>query len=334
MLIKTKELKPCGIIGTGFYVPDVVVTNKDVVEKCPTTTEEFIKERIGVVERRICKPEQSLSDMALIAAQRALEDAKIAPLEIDFIVVAASMHDYIMPSTACTLNDLIGAYNAAAIDIRAACGGWVYALSIASHYIQDGTFKNVLLVGAECHSKMMNWSDRNTAPFFGDGAGAAILQPSDGTFGLMGSYIGAYGHANDAIIVEAGGSRLPASEETVKNKQHCIKMDGKRVADFVSWAFPWSVTKACRDAGINVSDLDFIISHQANARLIEKCMKDLQLPMSKTYINIHKYGNTSAASIPIAYHEAKQKGLIKKGDKVAIVGFGAGFTFGSVVIKV
>ncbi len=324
--------KSVSIIGIGSYVPEKEITNKDL-EKIVNTSDEWIVDRTGIKARRIVADDQATSDMAAIAAQKALADAGVMASEIDLVIVATATPDMFFPSTACLVQDKIQATNAAAFDLAAGCSGFVYALVVGSQFIQTGLYKKVLVVGAETLSRILDWTDRNTCVLFGDGAGAAVLGEVDAGYGLLGSDLGANGGGGDLLKMPAGGSRLPANLSTVELRQHYVVMNGNEVFKFAIKTMGATALKALEKAGLTRDDVDVLVPHQANMRIIQAAAKRLKMPMDKVIINLDKYGNTSAASIPIALDEASHSGKINKGDVVVLVGFGAGLTWASAVIK-
>jgi 3-oxoacyl-[acyl-carrier-protein] synthase-3 len=328
----TKKLKPVGIIGTGRCLPDRILSNYDL-ERIVDTSDEWIRTRTGISERRISDADTATSDLATTAAKRAMEDAGVKPEEIDMIIVATVTPDMAFPSTACIVQSNIGAENAAAYDIEAACTGFIYGLSIAEKFIAAGDAGTVLVIGAETLSKICNWKDRNTCVLFGDGAGAAILREVKEGEGILACALGAEGWKGHALTLPAGGSRMPASVETIKEGKHFIHMDGGEVYKFAVGIMPKATIKAIEKAGLALGDIDFVVPHQANIRIVESAAKRLRLDSRKMYVNLDKYGNMSSASVPVALDEALEQGLIRKGDCVVLVGFGAGLTWGSCVMK-
>lgn len=326
------ETKSVGIIGIGTYVPEKVMTNKDL-ERIVDTSDEWIVERTGIQERRIAAPDMATSDLASRAAQKALDDAGVTAEEIDLIIVATATPDMSFPSTACLVQANIKAVNAAAFDLAAGCSGFVYAMVTGSQFIKAGLYKKILVIGAECLSRILDWTDRNTCVLFGDGAGAAVLAETDPGYGILGSQLGADGSGGDLLKLPAGGSRNPATGETVSGRMHFVHMNGNEVFKFAVKIMGEAANKALEASGLSAADVDCLIPHQANIRIIQSAAKRLKLPMDKVMINVNKYGNTSAASIPIALEEAVHGGKIKQGDNVVLVGFGAGLTWASAVIK-
>lgn len=321
-----------GIIGTGSYVPENIVTNKDL-EKIVDTTDEWIVTRTGIRERRISDTNMATSDMAKIAATRAIENSGLTPGDIDLVIVATVTPDNNVPSTACIVQHGIGAINAAALDMNAACSGFIYGLVTANQFIATGMYKNILLIGAESLSKFTDWDDRNTCILFGDGAGAAVIGRVDEGYGILSQYLGADGSGGDLLRIEAGGSRKPASLETIEQKLHYFYMDGSEVFKFAVRIMASASTEVVRLAGLTNDDVDLLVPHQANIRIIEAARKRLRLDKERVFVNLDRLGNMSAASIPVALDEAARSGFIKKGDNTLIVGFGGGLTWASAMMK-
>jgi len=321
-----------GILGTGRCLPDRVVTNFDL-EKIVDTSDEWIVTRTGIKERRIAPEGVATSDLAVIAAKNAIEDAGITPEEIDLIMVATVTPDMTFPSTACIVQSKLGALNAAAFDLEAACTGFLYGLSIGAQFIATGFYRNILVIGAECLSRITNWKDRSTCVLFGDGAGAVVMGRVSESEGILSLYLGADGNGSGFLKLEAGGSRMPATMETVEKELHYIQMEGSEVFKFASKIMSSASLKVVEDAGLTVDDIDYLIPHQANIRIIDSARKRLKLPEEKVYVNLNRYGNMSAASIPVALDEAAREGALHKGDHIVLVGFGGGLTWGSCLLK-
>lgn len=319
-----------GIIGIGSYVPDKVISNFDL-EKIVDTSNEWIVERTGISYRRKADYNICSSDLGAEAAKFAIKDANLKPEDIDLIISASSSPDRIFPATACIIQNKIGAKNAAALDIQAACSGFIYALTTATQYIITGQYKNVLVVGSEVLSKLTDWEDRNTCVLFGDGAGAVVLsEVEDG--GVLASILGADGGGSELLELPAGGTKEPASFDTIENRRHYIKMEGNEVFKFAVRIFEDCTKKVIEKSNLSLEDIDYIIPHQANIRIIEAAIKRLKFPREHVVINLDKYGNMSSASIPVALDEAFHTGKIKKGHKIILVGFGAGLTWGANLI--
>lgn len=324
--------KSVGIIGMGCYVPEKVLTNHDL-EKMVETSDEWIVDRTGIRERRIADATMATSDLAAKAAEAAIANAGITADDIDLIIVATATPDMFFPSVACLVQDKLKASKAAAFDLAAGCSGFVYGLVTGSQFIRTGLYKHVLVIGAETLSKILDWQDRNTCVLFGDGAGAAVLGVVEEGYGILGSDLGADGAGGDLLKIPGGGSRNPSTADTVANRLHYVHMNGNEVFKFAIKVMGEAAVRALHNAGLEHDDVDCLVPHQANIRIIQSAAKRLKLPMEKVMINVDKYGNTSAASIPIALNEAVQSGKIKKGDTVVLVGFGAGLTWASCVIK-
>ena len=320
-----------GITGVGSSLPEKVLTNFDL-EKIVDTTDEWIRTRSGIHERRIVTNDQATSDIAVEASRLAIQDAQIKPEELELIICATVTPDYLFPATAALLQDRLGAKKAAAFDLEAGCSGFVYALCVANQFIQTGFYKKILVVGAETLSKITNWQDRRTCVLFGDGAGAVVVERVD-LGGILGMNLGCDGSGGQFLDMLAGGSKHPASKLSVEQDMHYIRMDGNQVYRFAVKIMGKAAIEALNDAGLQPEDIDVMIPHQANLRIIDAAAKRLNLPTEKVYINLPKYGNTSSASIPIALDEAYHEQFIKKGDKIVLVGFGAGLTWAAVVLE-
>ncbi|SEK20280.1 beta-ketoacyl-ACP synthase III [Paenibacillus sp. OK003] len=325
------NLRPVGVIGTGKYVPEKILTNSDL-EKMVDTNDEWIVSRTGIKERHIAAPDQATSDLAYEAAIKALESAGMTGSDLDLIIVATITPDSSFPSTACILQDKLGAKCAAAFDLSAACSGFVYGLATATSFIQSGMYNNALVIGADCLSRITDYTDRNTCVLFGDGAGAVIVGEVPEGRGFKSFDLGAEGAGGSLLQMEGGGSRLPASVETVENKKHYIYMNGREVFKFAVRVMGTATIEVLRKAGLERTDVDLFVPHQANIRIIQSAMQRLELPEEKVVVNVDKYANTSAASIPLALVEAAEEGRMKAGDTVLMVGFGGGLTWGASVL--
>lgn len=325
------NLRPVGIIGTGKYVPEKILTNSDL-EKMVDTNDEWIVSRTGIRERHIAAPDQATSDLAYEAALKALESAGMTGSDLDLIIVATITPDSSFPSTACILQDKLGAKGAAAFDLSAACSGFVYGLATATSFIQSGMYTNALVIGADCLSRITDYTDRNTCVLFGDGAGAVVVGEVPEGRGFKAFDLGAEGAGGSLLHIEGGGSRLPASAETIENKKHYIYMNGREVFKFAVRVMGTATIEVLRKAGLDRTDVDLFVPHQANVRIIQSAMQRLELPEEKVVVNVDKYANTSAASIPLALVEAAEEGRMKAGDTVLMVGFGGGLTWGASVL--
>lgn len=320
------------ITGVGSFLPEKVLTNDDL-SKMLDTSDEWITKRTGIKERRIVENGVAASDLAVEASLRALDDANVLPSEVDLIITSTITPDCLFPSTSCYIQEKLSAQNAGAFDLLAACAGFVYALSVAKSYVASGAMKTVLVVGAECMSKITDYTDRSTCILFGDGAGAVVVQQGNGRREILTTSLGSDGSQAELLMLPAGGSKLPASRETVESRSHFIKLRGKEVFKQAILNMVDVITKAAAENNMQVGDIDMIIPHQSNIRIIEAAMEKLNLPMEKAYVNIDRYGNTSSASIPIAIDEIEKEKLLKPGDTVFLVAFGGGLTWSSSIIK-
>lgn len=326
-----KNLQNVKIIGTGLYIPKKVLTNEDL-EKIVDTNNEWIITRTGISERHIAEDNEATSDVAAKAALKALKDANIKPEEIDLIIVATNSPDMVFPATACLVQNKIKAVNAATFDLQAGCTSSVYALVTAWQYIATGFYNNALIIGAETLSKLVDWTDRNTCVLFGDGAGAAVLKAGQEK-GILSGCLRGDGSNDDLIMLPAGLSRNPASHETVEKKMHYVKMKGNEVFKLAVKHMKRVTIKTLDKCNLSVEDIDCFIPHQANIRIISALTRVLKIKEDKVFVNLEKYGNTSAASVMIALDEAVKEGKIKNGDIVLITSFGSGLTYGSIVLK-
>lgn len=319
------------IIGVGSYLPERILSNLDL-EKMVDTSDEWILSRTGMKERRLAAEDEFTSDMGAKAAQLALADSKLKPEDIDLILVATITPDHIFPSTACLIQNRLGAVNAAAMDMQAACSGYIYALSMAKAYIESGMHKNVLIVAAEKLSSIVDYQDRNTCVLFGDGASACVVSGAKEGYTIENVSLGCDGKQADLLILPAGGSRRPASIETVQAGDHFIKMEGKEVFKHAVRRMEEAV-KQCLDAsGLDEEEISWMVPHQANIRIIEALAKRFKVPSERVYLTIHKYGNTSASSVGIALHELLTEKEIKRGERLVLFGFGAGLTWGAATL--
>lgn len=319
-----------GIMGTGSYVPERILTNNDLA-KIVDTNDEWITTRTGIRERRIASDDEATSDLAFKAAEKAIIDAGIDKNEIELIIVATMTQDHLTPSTAALVQDKLG-IKAAAFDVSAACTGFIYGFTAGYSFIKAGIYKKVLVIGAETMSRVTDWEDRGTCILFGDGAGAVVLGEVE-TGGFLASHLAADGSGACELIVPAGGSRKAATTETIENREVYLKMNGREVFKFAVKAFPESVENVLTQQNLTADDIDIFIPHQANVRIIEAIAKRFKQPLDKFFVNLHKYGNTSGASIPIALDEASKEGRLKKGDKIVATGFGGGLTYGSILFE-
>lgn len=321
------------IIGTGSYAPEKVLTNADL-EKIVDTTDAWITERTGIRQRRVAAPGESTSDMAVQAALRALEMAGVRPEELGLIIVGTVTPDMPMPSCAAVVQAKLGAKNAFAFDVSAACSGGLYALTVADQFLRTGQVKRALVIGADMLSRTVNWEDRNTCVLFGDGAGAMVIAPTeDEGRGLLSTHLYTDGTQAEILCIPGGGTSKPATEEMIKDKLNTLHMNGREVFKFAVRALADSAMTALRANGLTARDVDHVIAHQANIRILEAVLQRLELPMEKCWLNLHDYGNTSSASVPMTLDEANRAGRLKQGDVVAMMAIGAGMTWGSAVMR-
>ncbi len=315
----------------GSYLPKRVLTNQDL-EKMVDTTDEWIVTRTGIHERHIARPDEATSDMAVEAAKQALADAGLKAEDIDLIIVATITPDMFFPSTACLVQHKLGCRHVPAFDISVACSGFVYGIAIANQFISSGVYRHALVIGAEKLSSVTDWSDRGTCVLFGDGAGAAVLGPVN-SGGIVSVYLGADGSKGDLLNLPAGGSKLPASKKTVEDKLHFIKMNGAELFKHAVKIMADAALEATKPLNLKAKDIDLVIPHQANLRILMAVAKRMGLSEDKIYLNIDKYGNMSAASSAIALADAVKEGRIKKGNKILLDAFGGGLTWGAIVIE-
>lgn len=323
-------MKAC-IAGTGSYAPARVLTNA-ALERMVATSDEWIRERTGIRERRIAAVGEACSDLAVQAGKRALTAAGLAATDLDMILVATCTGDYPLPATACLVQHQLGATKAAACDLSAACCGFVYALSVADAYVKNG-MRHVLVVGSEVMSAITDWTDRNTCVLFGDGAGAIVVSASDGERGILSTHLRSDGTLCELIMVPGGGSRTPPSEKVITEHLQYIKMKGNETFKVAVRTLEEIARATLSTNGLRVEDLDLYVPHQANVRILKAVIERLGLPLEKVLLNLDRYGNTSAASIPIALDEAVREGRIKDGSLVMLGAFGAGLTWASAVIR-
>ncbi|MBI3332671.1 MAG: ketoacyl-ACP synthase III [Candidatus Omnitrophica bacterium] len=322
---------PVGILGLGYHLPSKVLTNLDL-EKIVETTDEWIRSRTGISQRRIAADGEVTSDLAAAAAKGALAQAGLKPTDLDLILVATMTPDMPCPATACIVQEKLGAPQAAATDVAAACSGFLYGLVIGKQFVASGTYRHVLVIGAEVLSRVVDWTDRSTCVLFGDGAGAALLGPT--TQGeILSTHLGSDGRGAGLLKVPAGGAAQPASEESVRARAHYLKMNGTEVFKHAVRAMADACHQAIDKAGIRPEQVACVVPHQANIRIIEAVVERAGIPLSKVYLNVDRYGNMSAASTIVAFCEAVRDGRVKKGDYALLVAFGAGLTWGSCVIR-
>lgn len=320
------------MLGTGSHMPEKILTNADL-EKIVQTSDDWITTRTGIKQRHIADEHTATSDIAIIAARKALAEANIDPKDLDAIIVATVTPDMAFPSTACFVQKGLGAANATAFDIAAACSGFIFGLSMVKALIENGTYKYVLLIGAETLSKITDWTDRNTCVLFGDGAGAMVLGRTEQPTSILSVYTASDGRYDTLLYLPAGGSRHPATHETVDGKLHCLKMEGKEVFKVAVTKMSDAVQKALDLAALKCDDIKLFIPHQANLRIIEAIAKRLDIAVEKVFVNLHKYGNMSSATVIVALDEARREGRVKPGDVIEMVAFGGGFTWGAAILR-
>ena len=327
-------VRKVGIVGLGAYTPERVLSNADL-EKMVDTSDQWIVERTGIRTRRIARDDQAASDLAIEAARQALSRARIAPDAVELIIVATVTPDMAFPSTACIVQERLGAFRAACFDLNAACSGWIYAMDIAWQCVRNGRYDNALVIGTEKLSAITDWADRNTCVLFGDGAGAAVLAPT-GAEGpaIHSAYLGADGRFQKLLYLPAGGSRTPASHKTVDGRLHYLRMEGKETFKQAVTAMWHAAEIALERAGMTAGEVSWVIPHQANMRILKAVAKKLAVPFEKVYVTVDHCGNISAASIPVAIEEGVRLGAIKPGDRVLVVAFGGGLTWGGMVLTV
>ena len=332
MIRRPEAMRGATITGTGMYVPDRVLTNRDL-EHMVETSDEWIRERTGIRERRIAAPDQASSDLAVIAARRALDAAGLEPKDVDQIVLATTTPDRYLPSCACTVQAKLGASNAAAYDMFAACTGFVYGLGIARGAIGTGQADTVLVIGVETLSRIVDYTDRNTCVLFGDGAGAAVLRPCAAGEGILAISMGSDGTLGEVLEIPSGGSSQPASADTVQARGHFIKMRGRELFKIAVRAMEDSVRRTLDETGLSPDDIDLLVPHQANLRILDAVRERLKVPSEKMVVNVDRYGNTSSASIPISLDEVVREGRLKPGDHLGLVAFGGGATWGATLMR-
>ena len=320
------------ILGTGCSVPEKILTNADL-ERIVDTSDRWITERTGIKQRHVAEPGTPLSQIAVNAARQALENADTRPEEIDMIILGTVTGDMMFPATACILQEMLGAKNASAFDLSAACSGFIYGLHLADSLLRSGGYRRILLVAGEILTCMVNWEDRDTCVLFGDGAGAAVLGPASDGKGVLYSGLGADGSFVPLLYNPGCGSLSPPTEANVRDKLATIRMEGREVFRHALTSMGGAMEKAFEATGLQADDLALLIPHQANLRIIEGLAKRTKIPMDKVYVNVDRYGNTSAASIPIALDEVLRSGLVREGDRVGLVSFGAGFTWGATILQ-
>jgi len=331
-MAESKNGRYAHIVGWGKYVPSKVMTNADLA-RIVDTNDEWIVTRTGIRERRIAGSKDTTASMGFAAAKEALERAGIRPHEVDLIIVATATPEYVFPATACLIQDALGAVNAGAFDLSAGCTGFMYAMAVGAQTIRSGAHNIVLVIGAETLSRIMDWKDRATCVLFGDGAGAVVLRVGAGSGGVLATICRSDGSGGDLLMVPGGGSKCPPSHQTIDQGLHFIKMNGREVFRFATRIMDKSAREVAACAGIDLDDVDLVIPHQANLRIIQAAARALKMPEEKFFVNLQHYGNTSSASIPIAICEAVEQGRLKPGDHCVLVGFGAGLTWAAALVK-
>lgn len=327
-----KSLRKAVISGTGISLPDKIVTNHDL-EKIVETSDEWIFTRTGIKERRQIPDGDTLLELSIPACQQAIANAGLKPEDIDLIIFSTFTPDYQVPATACLLQDKLKCTRAAAFDLQAACTGFVYASSVATQFIATGVYNHVLVIGGDVTTRILDFTDRNSCVLFGDGVGATVFSPATGDSGAFDLLLGAIGSGGEYIMIPNGGSAHRPTEEAVRNREHYLKINGKEVFKFSTKIVGDIIEETLKRNNLTLDDVALIIPHQANIRILESAAKRFDCPIEKFFVNIEKYGNTVAASIPIALHEAVQQGRIKEGDIILLVGFGGGLTYGTMAIR-
>jgi 3-oxoacyl-[acyl-carrier-protein] synthase-3 len=328
-----KRLRYSHILGTGAYAPKRVLTNQDL-EKIVATSDQWITERTGIKERRIAAEGEVTSDMAVAAARQALAMAGTRPEDLDMIIVGTISADMPLPSCAVIVQAKLGAKRAFAFDLSAACAGSLYAMSIADQFIRSGKAERVLVIGAELLSRLVDWTDRNTCILFGDASGALVMGPSpEAGRGLLSTHLHSDGTAAGILTIPGGGSQHPQSEEVLAKKMHKIAMNGREIYKFAVRVLPEVILEALNANGLTADDIDHIVSHQANARIVESVLERLNIPLEKCWLNLPRYGNTSSASLPISLDEANRAGRLKQGDLIAMMAIGSGMAWGGALMR-
>lgn len=330
--IKNNIIRSVKIVGTGSYAPKQIITNQDLADKFTSTTAEWIFDNLGIKERHIAGANEFTSDLAFEAARKALENASLKPEQLDLIIVATATPDRLAPSTACIVQEKLGAKNAAAFDINAVCSGFLYAFAIGSQFIAAGMYRNVMVIGADTFSKITNWEDRSCV-FFGDGAGATILSNAGKDEGLISVDLYADGTGKFNFTVPAGGSEMPSTLNTVNEGLHYFQMNGKAVYETATRVLPEAINNVLKRSNLNISDVDYLIPHQPSIRILKKTAEILGLPFEKVKTNMDRYANTSGGTIPILLDEVNRSGDLKRGDTIVLAAVGSGWTWGAAVLK-
>jgi len=326
------DRKNAAITGVGIYVPDQVLTNDELAKRAETNAE-WIWSRTGISERRIAGPEQAASDLGVIAAEQALSNAGISAKDVDLIIVATATPDMLFPATACVIQHKLGLKNTPAFDLEAGCSGFIYALNVGSHFITSGQYRTVLVIGTEVLSRVVDWEDRETSVIVGDGAGAVVLQPARAGYGILSCCLGADGSGGEYLSLPAGGSRMPVTHQAIEQKMNIFKMNGPEVFRFAMRKVPEVINQVLTPSQTSLEEVSLIVPHQANLRILEAVARVMNISIDKFAVNMDRYGNTSSASIPIALYEALTEGRINSGDHIVLTGFGAGLTWGSILMR-
>ncbi|NJN15996.1 MAG: ketoacyl-ACP synthase III [Oscillochloris sp.] len=320
------------LTGWGMAVPQRIVTNAELAQKVDTS-DEWIRTRTGIRERRVAGPDEPTSALAAAAGQAALVRAGLSAADIDMVIVTTCTPDRPFPATACAVQARLGMAHGSAFDLVAACSGFVYGMTVASGLVRSGVSRNLLLIGADIFTHLINWNDRNTCVLFGDGAGAVVLQATDAPLGLLSANLGSWGEGEDLMVAETGGTRQPATPELLASGSQFVTMNGREIFKHAVREMCNSAQRAVEEAGLTLDDIALVVPHQANVRIIEAVARRLELPMDRFVVNLDRYGNTSAASVPIALSEAAEQGRIPDGAYVLMTAFGGGLTWGSCVVR-
>lgn len=328
----TFHQRSAGIIGTGAYVPERILSNEEIERTTPGANAKWIQDHLGIRERRIAGPHESTGDLATEAGRRAIQNAKLTPRDIGLIIVCTTTPRRIAPSTACYVQHQLGASECPAFDLAAVCSGFIYGIGVASQFVSAGIYRNVLVIGADTFSKITDWNRRDCV-FFGDGAGAAVVGECPSGEGVLSIDLGADGSEHDAWTVLAGGSQHPTTQETLNDRHHYWQMDGKAVYDMAIYRIPWTLGRSLQKAGLTTQDIDHVIPHQPSIQILKRSAEILGIPFDRFHTNMDRYANTSAATIPLVLHETREAGHLKKGQVLAFIAVGAGWTWGSVILR-
>jgi len=321
-----------GILGTGAFLPSKILTNEEIERTIPGTNAKWTYEHLGIRERRVAGPDESTGDLAAEAGKRAIENAQLMPRDIGLIIVCTTTPRRVAPSTACYVQHQLGAHECPAFDLAAVCSGFLYGLGVASQFVSSGIYRNVLVIGADTFSKITDW-DRRDCVFFGDGAGAVVVGACAQGEGLLSIDLGADGSQDNAWTVLGGGSEHPTSQETLDQRLHYWRMDGKAVYDMATYRIPYTLGRSLQKADLTIQDIDHVIPHQPSIQVLKRSAQILGVPFERFHTNMDKYANTSAASVPLVLHETHAAGHLKRGDVLALIAVGAGWTWGSVIMR-